>query len=70
MVVQVASMFDLQVVAQGIEREDQRQALAALGCEFGQGYLLGRPLPLGSSAAPSISAANRGFSDESLPSLQ
>jgi diguanylate cyclase (GGDEF)-like protein len=46
MVVQVAAMFRLQVVAQGIEREDQRAALAALGCELGQGYLLGRPLPL------------------------
>jgi EAL domain-containing protein (putative c-di-GMP-specific phosphodiesterase class I) len=45
MVVQVASMFGVQVVAQGIEREDQREALAALGCELGQGYLLGRPLP-------------------------
>jgi EAL domain-containing protein (putative c-di-GMP-specific phosphodiesterase class I) len=46
MVIQVASLFDLTVVAQGIEREDQRDALAALGCELGQGYLLGRPLPL------------------------
>jgi EAL domain-containing protein (putative c-di-GMP-specific phosphodiesterase class I) len=45
MVVQVASMFGVQVVAQGIEREDQREALAVLGCELGQGYLLGRPLP-------------------------
>jgi EAL domain-containing protein (putative c-di-GMP-specific phosphodiesterase class I) len=51
MVVQVASMFELQIVAQGIEREDQRQALAALGVELGQGYLLGRPLPLASAAA-------------------
>jgi EAL domain-containing protein (putative c-di-GMP-specific phosphodiesterase class I) len=33
-------------VAQGIEREDQRGALFALDCELGQGYLLGRPLPL------------------------
>ena len=45
MVVGVASMFGVQVVAQGIEREDQREALAAIGCELGQGYLLGRPLP-------------------------
>jgi EAL domain-containing protein (putative c-di-GMP-specific phosphodiesterase class I) len=44
-------MFELQVVAQGIEREDQRQALAALGCELGQGYLLGRPLPLAPATA-------------------
>ena len=52
MVIQLAAMFGLQVVAQGIEREDQRDALAALGCELGQGYLLGRPLPL-----PALSVA-------------
>ncbi len=46
MVVQLGAMFGLQVVAQGIEREDQRAALAEIGCELGQGYLLGRPLPL------------------------
>jgi EAL domain-containing protein (putative c-di-GMP-specific phosphodiesterase class I) len=51
MVVQLGAMFGLQVVAQGIEREDQREALAALGCELGQGYLLGRPLPLGATVA-------------------
>jgi EAL domain-containing protein (putative c-di-GMP-specific phosphodiesterase class I) len=67
MVVQLGSMFGLQVVAQGIEREDQREALAALGCELGQGYLLGRPLPLSSPVG--ISAGNRGLSGESLPSL-
>ena len=51
MVVQLGAMFGLQVVAQGIEREDQREALAELGCELGQGYLLGRPLPLGAAVA-------------------
>ena len=51
MVVQMGAMFGLQVVAQGIEREDQREALASLGCELGQGYLLGRPLPLGATVA-------------------
>jgi len=51
MVIQVAALFSMQVVAQGIEREDQRDALAALGCELGQGYLLGRPLPLPAVAA-------------------
>jgi predicted signal transduction protein with EAL and GGDEF domain len=49
MVVQLGAMFGLQVVAQGIEREDQREALAELGCELGQGYLIGRPLPLGAT---------------------
>ena len=52
MVVQLGAMFDVQVVAQGIEREDQREALADLGCELGQGYLIGRPLPLAAGAMP------------------
>ena len=33
-------------MAEGIEREDQREALNGLGYDLGQGYLLGRPLPL------------------------
>jgi diguanylate cyclase (GGDEF)-like protein len=45
MVVQLGEVFGLEVVAQGIEREDQREVLTALGCSVGQGYLLGRPLP-------------------------
>jgi EAL domain-containing protein (putative c-di-GMP-specific phosphodiesterase class I) len=51
MIVQLGELFGLQVVAQGIEREDQREALAELGCELGQGYLIGRPLPLGATVA-------------------
>jgi diguanylate cyclase (GGDEF)-like protein len=46
LLMQVGAMFDLQVIAEGIEREDQREALADLGCELGQGHLLGRPVPL------------------------
>ena len=57
MLVQVAHLFELQVVTQGIEREDQRQALAELGCELGQGYLLGRPLPLPAAAAAGAGCA-------------
>ena len=33
----------MEVVAEGIETEDQRNALIALGCELGQGYLFARP---------------------------
>jgi EAL domain-containing protein (putative c-di-GMP-specific phosphodiesterase class I) len=32
------------VVAEGIEQESQRAVLASLGCDVGQGYLLGRPV--------------------------
>jgi len=42
----LARALNIQVIAEGIETEVQRDALAAMGCEMGQGYLLGRPAPL------------------------
>jgi EAL domain-containing protein (putative c-di-GMP-specific phosphodiesterase class I) len=44
-VISMASALGLAVVAEGIETEAQRSQLAALGCRYGQGYLLGRPMP-------------------------
>jgi diguanylate cyclase (GGDEF)-like protein len=46
MMVQLGTLFELQVVAEGIERPDQFALLRELGCELGQGYLLGRPVPI------------------------
>ena len=40
----MAQQLGLRVVAEGIEKEEQLGLLRALGCEFGQGYLLSRPL--------------------------
>ncbi|MEY2456838.1 MAG: diguanylate cyclase, partial [Acidimicrobiaceae bacterium] len=37
--------LDLVVVAEGIETVPQQQALQALGCMIGQGFLFGRPVP-------------------------
>jgi EAL domain-containing protein (putative c-di-GMP-specific phosphodiesterase class I) len=53
-----ADKMDSQIIAEGIEREGERQACADLGLHFGQGYLLARPAPLetfslGVEAAPS-----------------
>ena len=50
-----------RVMAEGIETAAQWQSLAQLGCDEGQGFLLGAPLP-GAEVAPWIAAqAHRGL---------
>jgi diguanylate cyclase (GGDEF)-like protein/PAS domain S-box-containing protein len=44
-IVQIARTLELEVIAEGIESEVQRDLLIAMGCPFGQGYLLARPMP-------------------------
>ncbi|MCU1372512.1 MAG: diguanylate cyclase/phosphodiesterase [Ilumatobacteraceae bacterium] len=43
-VVRLSAALDLVVVAEGVERDDQIEALAALGCHRIQGYALSRPV--------------------------
>lgn len=43
--VEMAGALGLGVVAEGVESEAQRMCLAAMGCEEGQGYLFGLPVP-------------------------
>jgi len=42
----LARALNIKVIAEGIETEAQRAALLAMGCEMGQGYLLGHPAPI------------------------
>lgn len=42
----IAEALDLEVVAEGIETEEQRRRLRELNCHRGQGFLLARPTPL------------------------
>jgi diguanylate cyclase (GGDEF)-like protein len=57
-IVSMASSLRLEVVAEGIERIDQRDALWSMGCRLGQGYLYSKAVPpeellhLLTSAAP------------------
>lgn len=44
-IVSLANALDLQLVAEGIENESQRLQLLELGCAYGQGFHLGRPVP-------------------------
>jgi EAL domain-containing protein (putative c-di-GMP-specific phosphodiesterase class I) len=50
-IIRVASTLGLTVIAEGIENEAQRDLLIALGCAYGQGYLLGRPAGAGEAEA-------------------
>ena len=41
----MAHSLKLQVVAEGVEDEDQLTFLQAQGCDQVQGYIFGKPLP-------------------------
>jgi diguanylate cyclase (GGDEF)-like protein len=43
-IVSVAHKLGLAVVAEGVETPEQSAALRQMGCEFGQGYLFGKPV--------------------------
>lgn len=45
-VIALASTLNLDVVAEGIESIHQLHQLQILGCQFGQGFLFSRPLPV------------------------
>ena len=46
MVISLAESMGLEVIAEGVETEAQRDFLAHQGCRAYQGYLISRPLPL------------------------
>ena len=58
-IVQIARTLRLEVIAEGIESEIQRDLLTSMGCQFGQGYLLAMPMPArpGGDAGPDRGAA-------------
>lgn len=46
MMISLASSMGLEVIAEGVETEPQRDYLAHYGCNSYQGYLFSRPLPI------------------------
>lgn len=51
-VLAMTKALDLRVVAEGVETEAQRDWLREQGCELGQGWLFGKPLPATSVGQP------------------
>jgi diguanylate cyclase (GGDEF)-like protein/PAS domain S-box-containing protein len=50
-IIGIGKDLGIQIVAEGIETEDQAAALRAEGCDLLQGYLFGRPKPLPEATA-------------------
>jgi diguanylate cyclase (GGDEF)-like protein/PAS domain S-box-containing protein len=44
-IIVMAHKLGLKVIAEGVETEEQRDLLAAAGCDYGQGYLFSKPVP-------------------------
>ena len=41
----LAKSFGLAVIAEGVETPEHSEQLVKLGCDFGQGYGIARPMP-------------------------
>jgi EAL domain-containing protein (putative c-di-GMP-specific phosphodiesterase class I)/GGDEF domain-containing protein len=57
MITHAALRMNLDVVAEGIETEQQRDEVVRLGCVLGQGFLFGQPQPSGGIAEGSVRQA-------------
>ena len=44
-IVKLAQRFELNAVAEGIEKSEESETLQAIGCDIGQGYLFAEPMP-------------------------
>jgi len=66
-ILQLAGNLGLETLAEGIEKRAHLEAIAQLGCRFGQGYLFAAPLPAEEARLWAIHAADRivpGFAED------
>jgi diguanylate cyclase (GGDEF)-like protein/PAS domain S-box-containing protein len=58
-IIRLARTLEVEVIAEGIELETERELLAGMGCQFGQGYLLS--VPVGAAAASAMLRRGSGL---------
>ena len=44
-IIQLAKALDIQIIAEGVETQEQAEFLKSMGCHMAQGYFYGRPAP-------------------------
>ncbi|MDE7099189.1 MAG: EAL domain-containing protein, partial [Ruminococcus sp.] len=44
-VINIAKSKKIKTIAEGIENPEQEEILRKAGCDYGQGYLYGKPMP-------------------------
>jgi EAL domain-containing protein (putative c-di-GMP-specific phosphodiesterase class I) len=49
-VIALSKTYEREVVAEGVETEAHQDLLVSMGCEFGQGFGIARPMPAGEVA--------------------
>jgi EAL domain-containing protein (putative c-di-GMP-specific phosphodiesterase class I) len=54
MIIELARALGVTVIAEGIETQEQVDALVTLECDLGQGFYLGRPEPVHAPALRSV----------------
>jgi EAL domain-containing protein (putative c-di-GMP-specific phosphodiesterase class I) len=50
-IVAIAHTLEMSVIAEGVETAEQYQLLTETGCEYGQGFLMAKPLDLATASA-------------------
>ena len=59
-IISLARALDLNVVAEGVETQSQLERIRELGSDYGQGYLLGRPIAISDTERTLIQPRRRG----------
>ncbi|MGJ0480041.1 EAL domain-containing protein [Pantoea agglomerans] len=60
-VVGLGRSLDMDVIAEGVETDEQAEMLRGIGCLYAQGYLFGRPVSAAESGLMLTTATDRGF---------